>query len=535
MPDTRPRAKGVLPAILIVDDHPANRIALEAVLTPLGHRIVCVSSGPEALEFVLENECALILLDVQMPVMDGFQTASLIRADPRTGRIPIIFVTAISRDLEHVLKGYSHGAVDYLLKPIDPEILRWKASAFVELYLRGERLRASEASLYETERERLEQRNARILAESEQRYRSLVLATASIVWRATASGDFAADSPSWIAFTGQRADEHRGFGWLNAVHPDDRDATRIGWLEAMINKGPYSAEYRLRRHDGTYAYLSAHAVPIFDLDGSVREWIGAATDITDRKAAEQERERIHALERRAHEVAERAVRVRDDFFSVASHELNTPLSPLKLQVAMLRRELEPAQVTMRADAIERQIDRLAALVSRLLDVTRIAAGPLVLEFEELDLGLLVRDVVGRFRPEAAADGCDLRLGTIERVVSSFDRVRMEQVLTNLLSNAVKYGQGHPVDVSLEVRQGAAHIHVRDQGIGIAPQFQSRIFERFERAAATANCRGFGLGLWIVRQIVDACDGRVIVESRLGEGSTFTIELPLRAAGGGTGE
>jgi len=517
-----------MPSILIVDDHPANLLAFEAVLGPLGHHIVTASSGQEALKQLRSGDFALVLLDVQMPGLDGFETASLIQAHSPTGRIPIIFITAASQDIEQVMKGYSHGAVDYLLKPVDPDILRSKVAVFVELFEKGELIKAQEALLRQRERERLEREGARTLAESEERYRSLVLATAHIVWTADRQGHVMVNSPSWMAFTGQSAEEHRGLGWLEAVHPDDRDEAKRRWVECVKSHEPYGIEYRLRRQGGAHAFMSVRAVPVFDRDGTVREWIGASTDITDRKTAERERELLYARERHAREAAQEAVQVRDDFLSVASHELNTPLTPLKLQLGLLRRETDPARIASRLDTIERQIDRFGELVTRLLDVSRIAAGRLALEPEALNLTAAMRDIAARFAPEAAANGCELRLSVEDGIVGWFDRVRMDQVLANLVSNAMKYGQGGPVDLCLEVSDGLVHIRVRDHGIGIEPQLQARIFERFERAASVRHYGGFGLGLWIVRQIVEASGGHIVVESTPGKGATFSVDLPLRS-------
>jgi PAS domain S-box-containing protein len=518
-----------VPSILIVDDHPANLLAFEAVLGPLGHRIVKAASGHEALKQLRTGHFALILLDVQMPGLDGFETAALIQARSKTGRIPIILITAANQDVGQVVKGYSHGAVDYLLKPVDPDILRSKVAVFVELFQKGELIKAQEALLRERERERLEREGARSLAESEERYRSLVLATAHIVWTADRRGRIAVASPSWMVFTGQSVEEHQGLGWLQAVHPDDRDEATRRWLHSVENHEPYDIEYRLRRQGGAYAFMSVRAVPVFDRDGSVREWIGASADITDRKTAEQEREQLYARERQAREAAQEAVHVRDDFLSVASHELNTPLTPLKLQLGMLRRDNDPARLASRLDTIERQVDRFGELVARLLDVSRIAAGRLALEPEALNLKAVMRDVATRFAPEAAAHGCELRFRAQDGVIGWFDRVRMDQVLANLVSNAVKYGQGNPIEMSLDASEGVAHIRVRDQGIGIEPHLQVRIFERFERAVSARHYGGFGLGLWIVRQIVEASGGRIAVESKPGEGSTFSVDLPLPGA------
>jgi CheY-like chemotaxis protein len=174
--------------ILLVDDHRSNVLALEAILSPLGHRLVKATSGTDALRHLLAEDFALILMDVQMPVLDGFQTASLIKGNPRTRDVPIIFVTGARRDVSHIFKGYSYGAVDYLLKPVDADILRSKVSVFVELFRKGEQIKWQEALLRQRDREKLERMSAQTLAESEERYRSLVLATAQIVWTTNPRG-----------------------------------------------------------------------------------------------------------------------------------------------------------------------------------------------------------------------------------------------------------------------------------------------------------------------------------------------------------
>jgi signal transduction histidine kinase len=231
---------------------------------------------------------------------------------------------------------------------------------------------------------------------------------------------------------------------------------------------------------------------------------------------------------------QQAVRVRDEFLSIASHELRTPLTPLRLQIHdLLDRAREkkllaqpPERVTARLESASRQVDRVARLVSNLLDVSRIAAGRVALEREELDLTALVREVLERAEPEAQRGGYRLSLDAPAPVIGHWDRLRIDQALTNLLSNALKYGEGRPIDVRVVAEDAKALVTVRDHGIGIAPEQLERIFGRFERAVSERAYGGLGLGLYIVRRFVEAHGGVVRVESRAGEGSAFTLELPL---------
>ena len=226
--------------------------------------------------------------------------------------------------------------------------------------------------------------------------------------------------------------------------------------------------------------------------------------------------------------AQDAIRVRDEFLSIASHELKTPLTSLALQADSLRsaaaRGRVPEAVAQKAEVIRRNVDRLTRLITNLLDISRIGAGRLELELEELDLAELVREVVTRFEDELARAGCELRLDASTPVVGRWDRLRLDQVVTNLVANAVKYGPGKPVEVAVRAAEGRAWLEVRDHGIGIPREAQARIFERFERAVSDRHYGGFGLGLWIVHLIVEALGGTIAVESEPGQGATFTVEL-----------
>jgi signal transduction histidine kinase len=247
----------------------------------------------------------------------------------------------------------------------------------------------------------------------------------------------------------------------------------------------------------------------------------------------QQLQRFRGAERKL----EHAVQARDEFLSVASHELNTPLTSLKLQVQSLTRTLtrgEGAQlprekVTTIAERTDQQLRRLSRLVSDLLDVSRVHANKLTLHLERVELRELVADVAERISEEYARAGVRLDIAPCPRVVGVWDRSRVEQVVLNLLSNALKYGVGKPVRVEVTVDGEGARLSVKDEGLGLREEDRARIFERFERAISANEASGLGLGLYISREIVQAHGGRIVVESQLGAGSTFTVTLPLGAA------
>ncbi|WP_437325875.1 ATP-binding protein [Sorangium sp. So ce381] len=267
---------------------------------------------------------------------------------------------------------------------------------------------------------------------------------------------------------------------------------------------------------GTLSFASTHRrYDAVDLD--------LAQDLARRAALAVDNARLYRE-------AQLAVRARDDFLTIASHELRTPLTPMQLQVDGLLRAgkrggLTAERATPRLEMIKRQVERLARLITNLLDISRISAGRLQIELEDVDLAATVNEALERFREELCAAGCPVNLSAPASIVGRWDRLRLDQIVTNLLSNAVKYGAGKPIDVALEDLADRARLTVRDRGIGIAPEQQARIFERFERAVSSENYSGFGMGLWIVRQIADALGATIQVDSRPGEGATFTVDLP----------
>jgi PAS domain S-box-containing protein len=251
-----------------------------------------------------------------------------------------------------------------------------------------------------------------------------------------------------------------------------------------------------------------------------------AEELAYRAAAAVDNARLYAQ-------AQRAIRLRDEFLSVASHELKTPLTPLALKLQGMKRSLPmellgDAAERMRGDLelAQRQVRRLAELVDGLLDVSRIRAGRLQLELDSVDLSALVRELVARYEPQAQRARSPIFVEADASILGRWDRSRLEQVVSNLLSNALKYGAGRPVHVRVAASGKTAWLVVRDEGIGIEPQSLHRIFQRFERAVSERHYGGLGLGLYITQQIVEAHGGCVRVESAPGQGATFTVTLPL---------
>ncbi len=224
--------------------------------------------------------------------------------------------------------------------------------------------------------------------------------------------------------------------------------------------------------------------------------------------------------------ARQAIQLRDDFLAIAGHELNTPLTTLKLHLARLQKTSAEPDTRERVGVANNQVDRLTRLVRELLDVARISEGRLRLEPEGVDLVALSREVLGRLGDDMARLGTVVHLRERGPVEGRWDRSRLEQVVTNLVGNALKYGRGQPVELEVSLGEGLAYLKVRDQGIGIAPEQQVRLFQRFQRGVSVRHYGGFGLGLWIARQVVEAHGGRISLESALDVGTTFTVELPL---------
>jgi PAS domain S-box-containing protein len=506
--------------ILLVDDQPGDLLSLKAVLERPDYDLVPAHNGEEALAYVLRNDFAVILLDIAMPGMDGFEVASTVKQREAYRAIPIIFMTASLQHIDWIFKAYTVGAVDFLEKPLDAQQVRAKVAVFVSLFRQRRQIKQQAEQLREHERRVQALEVERVRFQHERRFRNLADSIPHIVWAAGKDGAVEYVSRRWSTATGRPEQTARGAGWLEVVHPDDAGRLRQHWEESIQAGEPFDFDFRLRSPSGSLRWYNGRALPERENGHGVVRWLGTFTDIDE--------------QRRAYVDLRAALLVRDEFMSVASHELRTPLTALQLRLQSMQRvargNAESERMSTGLEQVLRQVGRLTDLVNRLLDVSRIVAGRLELELEEVDLVELLREVTGGVADQAARAGCALHLHVEQDSVrGAWDRVRVGQVLTNLLSNAFKYGAGKPVDVTVSADERAAHIAVTDRGIGMSPDAVERVFGRFERAVPVTHYAGLGLGLYVVAQVVEAHGGGVRVDTKPGEGSTFHVELPRAGA------
>jgi PAS domain S-box-containing protein len=505
--------------ILLVDDQPSNLLALESILVDTGENIVKAETGAQALRHLLSMDFAVVLLDVQMPDLDGFETARLIRSRDRSRDTPIIFLTALSRSETNVFKGYELGAVDYIFKPFHPEILRSKVAVFVELFKKREAFKAQAHTL-----ERLIRQNELILN-----------AAAEGIFGVDTTGAATFVNPAAARMMGRIDEAVAGVDIHNLVHPTfpgvlTCDRTRCRFYAVIHGEPAYEQiEETFFRKDGTSFPVEFSASPIREESGDLLGSVITFRDVTERRAAA-----LAAEAERRYREAEAQNRAKDNFLATLSHELRTPMTSILGWVQFLRsghfteEELEEALRTIESSA------RLQArLIDDMLDVSRIILGKFQVDLQPTKLADIVEAALRTARPVAAEREVQLTVEIDDREAQvNADASRIQQVIGNLLSNAIKFTPpGKSVDLHLDRTDEQLRIRVADQGEGIEPNFLPYVFDRLRQAHNSNNRSGLGLGLAIARHIVELHHGDISAESQgIGHGATFTVTLPsLEAA------
>ncbi|HET6231758.1 MAG TPA: ATP-binding protein [Longimicrobiaceae bacterium] len=536
--------------ILTVDDRPENLLALEAILEPLGHELVRAASGEEALRQVLVHDFAVILLDVQMPGLNGFETAKLIKSREKSRHTPIIFLTAINKEDAFVFEGYSVGAVDYMFKPFHPDVLRSKVGVFVDLYLKTEQLKEQEKLLREGERRELEMRHMARLLESEARMAEIVGSAMEAI--------ITFDEGQKVTIFNAAAERMFGYPAEEAVgSPVDRffNPSLGGDHLAAICQGaggrgadepapaaPPSLEMQGVRRDGQSFPIEA-SVSCLDLK-TEKVFTVIARDVSERHAAEEAlRQQAVSLANTTAELKlaneqlqvrqlelETAMSARSRFYASMSHELRTPINAIlgysSLLLDNIYGPLNPEQ-TNGIERANKAAKHLLELVNDILDLSKIEAGKIELEVQTVAFPALVQELFVTVRPLADEHGSELTLipeGDPVTVVTDPRRVR--QILLNLLSNAIKFGAGKPIEVTCRPREeGGVEVSVQDHGEGIAAEDHEKIFDEFVQLSQPNQHQGTGLGLPISRRLARLLDGSLEVTSTPGVGSNFRLTLP----------
>lgn len=534
--------------ILMVDDTPENLVALEAVLSDLGQNIVKARSGEEALRLLLKQDFAVILLDVNMPGLSGFETAEMIRQRKSSEHTPIIFVSAISTSDTHLFKGYALGAVDYIFTPVIPDVLRSKVAVFVDLLKKTEEAKwqAEQLRLIEEREHQRKLNEAARRIELQTKQNRFFTLSFDLLAMTGPDGFLKEINPAWsrvLGYSEKQLKESPFWDWMPA---EERDEMKSRIVQAAAEQAPAHLETRFLCKNGQHRWLSWTIAPY----GAEQLLYIFARDMTERKRNEQEIRKLNRdLEGRANELqrinaeleAEVVTRKRAEaalqesnsaleaFSFSVSHDLRAPLRAMQGFARVLLEDYGPALDETGKDCAQRIVsasERMDALIQDLLVYSRL--GHTELHLTRVDLSDLMTEVAQHVEPEVQQKNGRLHIHKPLPVVRAH-LMTLRQVLVNLVSNGLKFvpeGVEPLVEVKTELQNGHAQITIQDNGIGIDSRDQARIFRVFERLNTSEAYPGTGLGLAIVRKGIERMGGQVGVESTPGKGSSFWIRLPL---------
>lgn len=548
-------------SVLLVDDTPANLLALSVVLGSLGARLVEARSGADALEHVRREPFAVVLLDVQMPGLDGFEVARQMRQSEHGREVPIVFMTAIHRDEGYARRGYAVGAADYITKPFDVDVLRARVKAFVDLFQQREEVRKVHVALRTRERDEAVRRLVAFerIATAALDTDDLVVLLRELLDIFLGAAD-AADSAAVllvrgdelrmqaaVGFGGLGIDDHipvpvgEGFGGAIAatrlpLELDDAAGSpivRSFWFRTRGTRGLYGVPLF---HEGEVVGVahvgSTRASGFSEADkrlfGAMAE---RATWVVARHRERAERAALLERERAARAEAELANRAKDQFLATISHELRTPLNAILGWTVLAKRDAPPALEHALA-VIERNARAQARIIDDVLDITRIVSGNFRLDLVPMNLAEVVHAAAESIRPAADARGVELAITAGSLGPTMGDPERLQQVVWNLLSNGVKFTpKGGRVALDASREGDELVMRVSDTGQGVDAGFLPHIFEAFRQADGSTSRRhgGLGLGLAIVKQLVQAHGGTIgIASDGPGKGATFTVRFPVRS-------
>ncbi len=487
--------------ILIVDDQVENIYSLQKLLESKDFLVDTALSGEEALKKVLKNDYALIIMDVQMPGMDGFEVAETLSGFNKTKEIPVIFLSAVNKDKKFITRGYASGGIDYVTKPVDPDILMLKVKTFYRLYEQTLALNETQRALRSEIEER--KRAQQELKDQVDQLHSTLESLPQLAFTADAQGQIEFVNNKWLGYAASATS-------FPETHPEDPEILSL-WLDARMREVPLELEVRIKeRQAELFRFHLLRIAPIKEKNNNIK-WVGTFTDIDDQKQIEKKK---------------------DEFLSIASHELKTPLTSIKAYAQLLSRTIDaPEQDPSRKyiNKVQHQVSKLNSLITDLLDISKIENGKLKITKKSFDFENLLSSAIDTIYHTHENSQLDIqRQGDrIEETVIG-DEIRIEQVLINYLTNAIKYApNSNQVVVKTERSEGQIRVSVTDFGIGIPEHKLGNIFGKFYRVEESSlRFQGLGIGLYICSEIIKQHNGTVGTTSQLGQGSTFYFTLPL---------
>ncbi|MBD1427533.1 sensor histidine kinase [Sphingobacterium arenae] len=488
--------------ILIVDDQIENIYSLEKLLRSKGFEVDSAPSGEDALKKVLKNDYALIILDVQMPGIDGFEVAETLSGYSKTKEVPIIFLSAVNTDKKFIAKGYASGGIDYITKPVDPDILMLKVKTFYRLYEQTLALNETQKILQsEIESRKKAQQE---LKDKVEHLHTTLESLPQIAFTADARGNITFVNERWYNFS--RCPET-----FPEVHPNDMCIKKV-WERCIESSQPLVLEVRIKElKSGHFCFHLLRIIPVKD-KSVVRSWVGTFTDIHEQKEAE---------------------RKKDEFLSIASHELKTPLTSIKAYIQLLERMPDVHKDSKFATYISRaqnQVNKLDSLIADLLDISKIENGKLKVNKKPFDMEALIESAIEtiHYTHSHVQVKIERKGEAITREVDG-DAFRIEQVLINFLTNAIKYSpDSDQVIIHTAVNKGQLTIAVQDFGIGIPEHKKNNIFTKFYRVEeSSVKFQGLGIGLYICAEIIKQHNGTYGIESSSSQGTTFYFTIPFK--------
>lgn len=517
--------------ILIVDDRSENILPLKKILELNNFKTDSAESGEEALKKILNNSYSLIIMDVQMPGMDGFEVAEAISGFNKAKDTPILFLSAVNKEKKFITKGYSSGGIDYLTKPVDPDILLLKVKTFNKLYEQQEELKAIQLSLRnEIEVRKQAQEN---LASNMQELQFVLESLPQIAFTMSTNGKIEYVNQHWFQYS-------KDSDTLPEIHPDDMSWET--WQESVAQGVEFSSDIRLKNlSTEDYRYFLLKTIPVLQ-QGNIIRWVGTFTDIHQQKMANELLE--HKVLQRTKELLAKNSELEttnhelQQFAWVVSHDLKEPLRKIQTFNHLIKDKFLNGNQEA-ASYLDRSISssaRMTRLISDLLDYSRLSISA---NFQPTDLNLLINDILSDFDDQIREKNATIRVDKLPLIETIASQIR--QVFQNLISNALKFAKENTspvITISSEIIESKdfdsqpsesgnfCRITLSDNGIGFDEKFLDRIFVIFQRLNNQSSYEGTGIGLAIAKKIMDKHNGLISAKSHENEGASFIIILPI---------